>query len=141
MLHRHKNAYRRIATVALVGLILRSLVAPGLMVVDDSDGFGGFSLVLCPGQNPGVNFALLAGSENHHNHHHVAVSQDLSQLHSDLDQNVGLHAESLDTGCALWAASANSATLAAYTPSFSELTQTGHSTPAYRCSRPLRATT
>lgn len=129
MLRPHKNAYRRIATVALVGLILRSLVAPGLMLVDGSDGFGGLSLVLCPGQNLGLNFDLLAGGEVHHKHHHVVVSQDPSQLHPDRDQNPGLHAESIDTGCALWVASASGAPLAAYKLSFSGLAQTAHSIP------------
>ncbi len=114
MTRHRKDAYRRIATVALVGLVLRSLVAPGLMVVDGADGFGGLSLVLCPGQNPGLNFDLLASSDDHHKHHHGGGRFDSDQLQSDPERYIGVHAESLDAGCALWVASASGTALAVY---------------------------
>ena len=100
----HLKACRRIAALAVLGLILRSLVAPGLMVVDGADGFGGLALVLCPGQNPGLNFELLSASESDH-HHRGAVAENSLQMHSDLAHSTGLHAESLDAGCAAWVAS------------------------------------
>ena len=125
----HKNTYRRIAKVALIGLVLRSLVAPGLMVVDGADGSGGLSLVLCPGQNPGLNFALLTGGADHHNHHHGSAPQDPTELDAAVNQDIGVHAESLDAACALWVASASSAALAAYTPSISEFAKSEQSIP------------
>jgi len=89
-----------IAFVALAGLILRSLVAPGLMVTSGSD-FGDFSLVICPAQNRVINFEVLADHGVVHRHYGHGTHPD--KLESSISETAAnVHAESLDPACLVW---------------------------------------
>jgi len=109
MFPRRSTAYSRTCAIVALGLILRSFVAPGLMLVDGADGYGGLALVLCPAQNPSLNFDRLAGGDSHHHHHDGAETP--AGLTLDTSESPGMHAESLDVGCVLWAGSASGSAL------------------------------
>lgn len=96
----------KIGICLLAGILFRSFIAPGLML---SAGADGFSLILCPGQNPALATSTLAtGShEEQRHHHHVAATPD--SLEPSPDAPRALHAESLDSICAVWANSSVSA--------------------------------
>ncbi len=109
MLQRYLYAYRPLYIIAALCLVLRSLVAPGLMVVGGAEGFVSLTLVLCPAQNRNLDFDRLANGDNHHLQHYHDYrppTEDAQPLHSEPVQGSGVHAESLDVGCVLWAGSA-----------------------------------
>lgn len=91
----------------LVGLMLRSLIASGLMITG-GDGLADFSLVICPTQNRSLNFEILRDGNVAHRHHgHGPHSGNLRSENSETDSNV--HAESLDPACLAWVGSGDEA--------------------------------
>jgi hypothetical protein len=125
MMIRRNNAQRPLCVIAVLGLFLRSLVAPGLMLVDGAKGFGGLALVLCPTQNRGLSLESLSSDDTgHHHRHHVFVDNTQSS-HPEPAKSTGVHAESLESGCALWAGSAT-APLRTASPFFAVAFATSH---------------
>ncbi len=99
------NAYRLVYGAAALCLVVRSLVAPGLMVVGGSEGVTSLALVLCPNQNQALDFDRLSSGGGRHHHHRLSTPDD-KQQNSDAAPDAGMHLASLDTGCGLWSASA-----------------------------------
>lgn len=89
-----------IAIGLLLGLTLRSLIASGLMLIDEG-GLAGFSLALCPAQNSAIDFDILHDrNAGGHHHGHEAHTGDADPGGAESDQPV--HAESFDPGCLAW---------------------------------------
>ena len=97
-----KKNRAKIGIFLLAGILLRSLVASGLMLVASADGF---SLILCPTQNPTLATGVLTdgGYNDHHHHHHAAATTNSDELTTD--DGATFNAESLDSTCTVWAGS------------------------------------
>ncbi len=94
---------RYIAAFLAMAFVLRSLVAPGFMLVAAEHGSGTSlpSIVLCPTQNPDIPLDKWnAGSSHQHHHNHDEYS-------SNDQPSETVHVEGLNTDCALWAATAD----------------------------------
>jgi len=92
--------------LALGCVVLRSLVAPGLMLVADPAATGNFVLVLCPAQNRNINFQRLSSGDARHGHAHHGAEHGESSSRSTHDHGGTFHTESLDSSCGLWSGSA-----------------------------------
>ena len=88
-----------ILVAVLLGVVVRSLVASGLMVVT-GDGLTDVSLVICPTQNPSLNVGIFSDSHEHGHGAHLAQSDP-----ENPEVISGLHAKVLDNTCFLWVSS------------------------------------
>ncbi|MFT4560966.1 MAG: hypothetical protein ACI9BW_000704 [Gammaproteobacteria bacterium] len=101
-----RRSFNAMSLLALSCLLLRSLVAPGLMLVSDSTVAGNLILVLCPAQNRSIDFERLSPRDARNDHAKHIGQEGESPARSAHDHDGSLHAESLDTGCGLWSGSA-----------------------------------
>ncbi|MFT4584985.1 MAG: hypothetical protein ACI915_005614 [Gammaproteobacteria bacterium] len=108
-----RPAFNAMSFLALSCLLLRSLVAPGWMLVADPGASGNLMLVLCPAQNRDIDLEHLAERGAPDNHSHNAAKDDDSSSRSTHDHDGPLHAESLDSSCGLWSGSATANVLTA----------------------------
>ena len=82
---------RKISTALALLLVLRTFVPIGYMLaLPSSDDPFGFSIVLCPTQNPTLDLSLLTTGGQPHVHHHRG-GQD------DADDTI-----SFGSGCGIW---------------------------------------
>ncbi|MCZ6658399.1 MAG: hypothetical protein O7C67_13985, partial [Gammaproteobacteria bacterium] len=101
MRRKNLNADQWLYTTAAFCLVVRSLVAPGLMVVGGAEGFASLSLVLCPSQNTSLDFDQLSSIVRHYRH--GLQSHHEHQRNTDAALDAGVHLVSLDSSCGLWA--------------------------------------
>jgi hypothetical protein len=100
-----KWASRACLLIALA-LVVRSLVAPGFMVIADGKTTFGLSVVLCPAQNRGLDLEKLLGGEanaDHGSHFHHSAAEPTH----DSTTHTGTDASALDRTCLLWSGSAS----------------------------------
>ncbi|MDA0823830.1 MAG: hypothetical protein O3C28_15630 [Proteobacteria bacterium] len=101
-----RRSHKAMSILALGCLVLRSLVAPGFMLVADPVATGNLALVLCPAQNRNINFQRLSSGDARHDHAHHGAEHGESSSRSTHDHGGPLHTESLDSSCGLWSGSA-----------------------------------
>jgi hypothetical protein len=97
--------------LALGCLLLRSLVAPGLMLVADPFATGNLVLVLCPAQNSSIDFERFSVGDSRVDLAHHGAEHGERTRRPAHDHNGPLHAESLDSSCGLWSGSATASIL------------------------------
>ena len=103
-----RRRQRHFARLLVFSFMVRALVPVGLMLQLPSalaDSGIAFGFILCPSQNPAINFDIFSensAGENHSHHHHDV--QSVSGVDSDSPTTVSLDHSS--TSCHLWTNSA-----------------------------------
>ena len=93
---RIKNQSRRLISLLILGMLLRSLIAPGYMLDTNTENAQLFSITICAGP-AGIN-AIPGLHETEHSHHH-------HQHDADHEQHNHESAEHGFSACSLWSSS------------------------------------
>ena len=102
---------RSISRLVLLGFVFRALIPVGLMlqlpaVAAEEQQFG---FVLCPLQNPGLDFSKLEQPDDSSHasaHHHHAGPQ--TKVNGESQDSTTVSAQTADSLCTLWASGAQS---------------------------------